>query len=203
MSGNLSRLEMRDIGLDISRRFAPRPSVEIQDFSEKYHFSTRELASISEAISRDFALPEAETHIHTDAELVLLPVDPDHVHAYWQVDADKGPTSEEKPPTLILRIYIEAGVTSLENANGSYLEFKVDAEQGHRKIALPEASSATRYSAVIGRNLPNAGFIAYARSRSVYVPRIAGGIYFFRDRSVIPGLLPTLLRRYESGQGKL
>ena len=60
---------------------------------------------ISEEIRQDFA-PKASNNTQ---ELVLLPVDPDHLYAYWNLGDDKLNTTQKNDSgnQLTLRIYPE------------------------------------------------------------------------------------------------
>lgn len=77
----LSALELRDISRTISRKFAPQYIRRQPAPARNALFSVQELLAVSEEISREYAPRAADDR----AKLVLLPIDPQHVHVYWQL----------------------------------------------------------------------------------------------------------------------
>src|SRR5450631_2782141 len=102
----LSPEEMLEISQEINREFAPGFSTQIPNPAYQYKLSPKEMFDISEEIRLNFA-PRASDNTQ---ELVLLPVDPDHLYAYGNLGDDKLNTTPKNDTgnQLTLRIYSEA-----------------------------------------------------------------------------------------------
>jgi hypothetical protein len=134
--------------------------------SSQIKLSTRELQQISQKIDQDYA-PVITTH---GSELVLLPVDPYHLYAYWNLSGNLANNQKNKgiESDLSLRVYWRPDKVNVTSK--SKLWFDVDLKNQHQqKVRLP--IDATDYSAAIGRNIPNHGFVVYAHSNIIHVPR--------------------------------
>lgn len=180
----LSAEEMRDISLEISRGFAPR-RFRAGGRAATSGFSPQELFNISQQISREFA-PRADARAPGAPSLVLLPVDPRRLHAYWQlpepplVPADEpteSPAAAE--PALTLRIYrqAEAADSGKDQAETrpAWFDLPVSGQSSQQRIALPEqlATAAGYYQAAIGHLDQYKEFTALAYSNPAAVAEVA------------------------------
>lgn len=77
----LSQQDLQAISQAISRDFSPRFFARRQRPGKNTQFSSQELREISRLISRDFTPTLQSEH----SQLVLLPVSPSRLHAYWQI----------------------------------------------------------------------------------------------------------------------
>ncbi|AMK75995.1 hypothetical protein A1342_17040 [Methylomonas methanica] len=168
---------MRAISLEISRGFAPRRFRTGAVRTASTGFSPQELLNISQQISREFA-PRAKAAAEVkDAKLVALPVDPEHLHVYWQLDeAVQAPAAVVEPiediPPLTLRVYshtepTEAVSTRTEPAR-TWFDVPVAAERSQQQITLPSGNAciAGIYQVAIGRLNEQQEFNALAYSNT-------------------------------------
>lgn len=141
----------------ISRDFAPRLFASRAGQHQQTRFSPQELLEISQQISREYA-PSKISH---QSRLVLLPVSPRRLHAYWHV-AKRLLTAAlqkiEPPPAMTLRIYTDAAsaadATGQTGSKPAWFDVVVNKADGQQDIWLPESAavdkSAHQYRAVLG-----------------------------------------------------
>ena len=77
----LSSKDILETSLEINEAFAPILALETTDLTDLSNLSPEEILEISENISFDFA-PKVSNN---SQKFVLLAVDPDHIHAYWNL----------------------------------------------------------------------------------------------------------------------
>ena len=193
----LSRQELIEISREISRQFGPRFVSVIPELDSRIKLSAQEILAVSEEISREFA-PKSTG---VKPELVLLPVDPQHLHAYWKVDENEIREEKQPEPPLTLRIYPEPSEYPTAPEAEVWFDVTIASSQGQQKIDLPASISETRYSAAIGKSLSGQGFTAYVHSNIIYVPRAGDGRYPGMENKNASGGLP-FSRKHASGQGK-
>jgi hypothetical protein len=157
--------ELLDISLAISREFAPR----FHSHTGDRRFSAQELLSISQEIARDFTPHRPEQH----NSLVIMPVDPQHLHVYWQI-ADAG-TPPQQP--LALRLYPELAESETSTATAQpeppvcWQEYVLEPDQHDLQLTLPVATTgAYCYQAAIGSVDENQEFAVYLHSNSATMP---------------------------------
>jgi|GEM_PF-291239 len=188
----LSPEELFEISQEISRKFAPNASTDpafppdafpsrhtqrkfgknpINSLLHAGHrscirLSPQEMFEISQEISRKYA-PNMST---ATPELVLLPVDPCHLYAYWNLGDDKNITGlkEESANPLILRIYWRPDENAALNNAKIWFDVALDTFQSRQKVRLP--IDGTAYSAVIGRLYPDNSLRVFADSNLIHVP---------------------------------
>lgn len=134
-------------------------------FNSQCKLSQQDLRDISEEIIETYA-----PHDNHQPELVLMPVDPVNLYAYWNLP--KNETDSETSPLdkqFALRIYtIPEHSESASNIKLSF-EVKVNGLNNQQKVQLPIAAST--YSAVIGEINTDNHFNALASSEAIHVPR--------------------------------
>lgn len=166
---NLSATEMLEISQEISRNFTPCFSSRLPKRVEKIKFSTKELFDISEEIGRDFA-PKVSGNI---PELTLLPVDPGHIHAYWNLEQNHEiatPDNTNLQP-LTLRLYAQPEEKMTTRLASSWFDVTLNKSETQQQVSLPISVNPTAYSAAIGQTGLDDNFIVLARSNIVYTPR--------------------------------
>lgn len=194
---------MRDISLEISRGYAPR-RFRAGGRAATSGFSPQELFNISQQISREFA-PRADARAPGAPSLVLLPVDPCRLHAYWQLPepprqapADvpaEPPTAAE--PALTLRIYRQPeaadGVEDTAASRPAWFDLPVSGQSSQQRIALPEqlATAAGYYQAAIGHLDQYKEFTALAYSNPAAVAEAADAAGEWLPPAIAQFVLPA------------
>lgn len=164
----LSPKEILEISQEISREFAPSSVIDSPELDAKINLSTREMFEISEEIRQDFA-PRASNNTQ---ELVLLPVDPDHLYAYWNLGDDKlnATPKNDFENQLALRIYSQPNKNLDITETKSWFDVAIDSPQAQQKVLLPMRSHETDYRATIGRRYPDNSLAPFAHSNITHVP---------------------------------
>lgn len=142
-------------------------------------FSYRELQAVSRDISRRF-MPKASSSF---PEILLLPVDPHHLYAYWNAGSSRPPNPDrdaQKP--LILRIYWRPNAEREITLSNLWFDIPADSAANRKKVRLPVDD--TNYSAALGRLSPDHRFEALAQSNLVHVPASPGRKRFAADVSL-------------------
>ncbi len=135
-------------------------------YNPQMKLSQQDLLTVSEEISRTFALPLA----HHQPELVLMAVDPTHLYAYWNLqESQKDNELIQTDKQLALRIYTLPELSEHHDKIQLSFDIKVHGFKNQQKVPLPVA--ATAYSAIIGEINTENSFIALANSDIVHVPR--------------------------------
>ncbi len=164
----LSSEEILEISQEINREFTPVFSTKIVSQAEHQAFSPKEMLEISEEISRDFA-PIASNNTQ---ELILLPVDPDHLYIYWNLIKDKLLDAQKMASgqQLTLRIYAEPDKNADTSKPKPYFDVAIDSAQAQQNIALPMHTHETTYCAIIGKRHKNNSLTPFAQSNTAHVP---------------------------------
>jgi hypothetical protein len=166
----LTPTQLLDISLAISRDFSPRFSTT----AAATRFSAQQLLAISQEISRNYSprqLPKKDT-------LVLLPVDPQHLHVYWQLaEAEAGvkPDALPIPQKLALRLYPEPPATATPTLPQpvAFLEFDLNPAQHAQQLTLPAAIPvASGYRATLGSLDQQHKFTAYISASPTAMPNL-------------------------------
>lgn len=136
-------------------------------YNTEIKLTPEEMFEISQTISRHFA-PDPASH---NPELVLLPVDPYHLYAYWSLGDPKSNalSTTDSGQHLILRIYWQPDRNVDTNNSKIWFDIAIHAHQLRRKIRLP--IDGTAYSAILGLLYPDNSFSVIAQSNLVNVPR--------------------------------
>jgi len=165
---NLSAKEMLEISRQISREFSPCFSSGAPELVEKIRLSSKELFDISEEIGRDYA-PKVSFN---SPEVTLLPVDPGHLYAYWNVGEHREvsmPDNARQDP-LTLRIYSKPDEETVANEIPSWFDIAIDSSETRQQVTLPNPVDETAYSAAIGRHSLDDSFIVFAHSNVIHAP---------------------------------
>jgi hypothetical protein len=170
----LTQPELLDISRWINREFAPRFNSPMVKHSQPLGLAAQELLSISSEISREYSPLSREAA----ANLVLLPIDKQHVYAYWRLHADKtGMQSTLKPAEdLTLRIFTPtavpaAAVESTAPPLPDWYDFRIHAGKSCQAVALPEAAAfSSAVSAAIGVARSEQEFLPLLLSNQIDMP---------------------------------
>ncbi|MEY3759576.1 MAG: hypothetical protein RIR39_1067 [Pseudomonadota bacterium] len=164
----LSTEEMLQISQEINLAFTPIFSVEIATSACQHPLSSKEMLQISDTISLDFA-PSASNNTQ---QLVLLPVDPDHLYAYWNLGDDPlGRTQKtDHGQSLTLRIYSEPDNLADMLKKKPYFDVAVEGAQAQKIIVLPQHTYQTTYSATLVNRYQNINQVPLASSNITHVP---------------------------------
>ncbi len=172
---NLSAKDMFEISQELSRCFTPCFSSPVPELDEEIRLSPKELLDIGEEISRDFTpIPFSST-----PELVLLPVDPGHLYAYWNVGQGHDLSTADNHP-LTLRIYAQSGEEETVAETVSWFDVAINNPITAQQVSLSRPVDETAYSAAIGKCDADDGFIAIACSNIIHVP--LGRAACYQDR---------------------
>lgn len=125
--------------------------------------SRQELLEVSQNISLYFA-PRISSNIN---KLVLLPIDPQHLHAYWGLGdvqnevSSLSKTSDDK----VLRIYSQEVRGDVVKSK-PVVDFKLQESQAKQVISLPVTNRRETYFAKIGELNSTEGFVALINSNT-------------------------------------
>ncbi|MEI6333282.1 MAG: DUF4912 domain-containing protein [Methylococcaceae bacterium] len=183
----ISTEEMLQISQEINLAFTPIFSIEIAAPACQYPLSSKEMLQISEEISLDFA-PGVSNNTQ---KLVLLPVDPNHLYAYWNLgDAPSGSTQKTDPGhPLTLRIYSEPDNLADALKKKPYFDVAVDGTQAKKHIDLPWHTHQTSYSATLDNRYQNDNQAPLASSNITHVP--LGKVMPHPDKARLIGVKST------------
>jgi len=164
----LSPEEMLEISQEINREFTPDFCIKKPEPVSQHKLSRKEMFEISEEIRLNFA-PRASNNTQ---ELVLLPVDPDHLYAYWNLGDDKLNTTPKKDSEnqLTLRIYPEANNNTDISKTKSWFDVAIDSTQAQLSVFLSMRAHETAYRATIGNRFPDNSLAPFAHSNITHVP---------------------------------
>ena len=188
----LSSTDMLEISQAISRDFSPEFAAAIPESTAGHKLSPTELLDISEEISREFA-PEASAG---NLGLVLLPVDPEHLHAYWNIDGSQAnmtwkiDTGEQ----LTLRVYPESDKNADVRQAASWFDVEISGMQAQQTVSLPIRGDENSYSASIGQRYADNNITVFATSKTVDAPRGKAAAYQMRDdQNELTGSIPQTI----------
>ena len=117
---------------------------------------------ISEEIRQDFA-PKASNN---PQEVVLLPVDPDHIYVYWNLGDDQPNTAQkiEYGNPLTLRIYPESDKNADITITKPWFDVAIAGSQAQQRVPIPSWAHETAYRATIGKRDPDNNLVPLATS---------------------------------------
>jgi len=133
-------------------------------YNPQLKLSQQDLIDISEKITQAYALDDS----HIQSELVLMPVDPVTLHAYWNI---KNNITSNLGTQLIMRVYSDPMLSEHPSSLKLSFDIKLLSLQGQQTVSVPVA--ATAYSAVIGEINADNSFRVLVASEIIHVPREA------------------------------
>ncbi|WP_374089385.1 DUF4912 domain-containing protein [Methylomicrobium lacus] len=178
----LTRDEMLAISTEISLKFSPdkaaltaarswppasmtspQQAAALPDETPVGGFSHRELQAIGQDISQRFA-PKASNNM---PELLLLPVDPHHLYAFWETGANAQKSAPAQQP-LTLRIYWRPDAAQEITRSNIWFDIPADNPANRKKVRLP--IDDTYYSATLGTLKQDRTLDVLAQSNLIHVP---------------------------------
>jgi len=123
-------------------------------------------------ISDEFSPSGSETAV---PELVLMPLDPYHLHAYWHIEADDAPAVQKGQQSggnndLSLRIYCRnEAQPGQSNNNDPWFDIALGTERNSCDVRLP--LDHLRCRAALGRKSDNRPFLPLLFSNRVQAPK--------------------------------
>lgn len=219
----LSPKELLEISDQVSRGFAPIFSTCIPCLEPTIKLSPQEMLDISEVISREFA-----PRVLDAPELMLLPIDPDHVYAYWNLGGHNAGTvtNGDAGTQLTLRIYSEPGISAAVSLTpghdmaeqprlgmSAWFDIEVRGSRAQQTIFLPMHADEATFSAVIGKRNPDNSLAASTYSNIIHVPRGGVAMRLYNDEGAVFDAMPPpvavdqqtgyFLHKNASGQGNI
>lgn len=136
-------------------------------YNPHIQLSQREMRNISQEISQEYG-PKVETN---SPELVILPVDPFNLYAYWNLGESKNAANNQKKSgaDLVLRVYWRPDDSHDIAETKLWFDVPLTGFHNQRKVRLP--IDETDYSAAIGKRFPDRTFDLMAYSNCIHVPR--------------------------------
>ena len=131
-------------------------------YNPQLKLSQQDLLDISEEITQAYAPDDS----YMQSELVLMPVDPVTLHAYWNI---KNNTISNLGTQLIMRVYSDPTLSEYPSSLNLSFDIKLSSFQGQQTVSVPIA--ATAYLAVIGEINADNSFSALVTSDTIHVPR--------------------------------
>lgn len=128
--------------------------------TETNHPSSEDMLTISQEIYDNFV---ADNTLSTP-ELVILPIDPLHLHAYWSVHKHSTNDSDK----LVLRTFWHPNGSENIEQSKLWFDHVLDYHQGQMNIQLPV--DGTRYSAVLGNRSRQHKLEVLLRSNIISIP---------------------------------
>lgn len=161
-SKQLSSEELLAISLEINQDFAPVLRPETTPEITEETLTTQELLGISQIISSGFA-PSLK---NTASEIVLMPIDSEHVHAYWHL-----PESEpQQKAELTLSLHPLAD-THPDDPKYAWLDFFINNRQGQQTLTLLNHSNSQYYYASLNQTNSELQQQALVTSNITQVPQ--------------------------------
>jgi hypothetical protein len=155
-------------------------------------YSSTELLDILKSISSEYSNFDK----HELAELVLMPLDPNWLHAYWNITEDLislvGSENHISTSRFLLRIY-GIGKSFEKTKNGVCFEVDVQGMRNQRNICLPQDDC--NYFAELGY-CDDSGFRVLLESNIISVPGIIS-----RQCVVQESMLKDCLEEHEIPKG--
>jgi len=204
--GSRNRLSAEEISViseKISRDYTPKYANGMPKNGSEIKFSTKELLAISDEISREFA--DYSPKYVPQSICVLMPVDPNHLHAYWYLDKKQQETVNRKDAAnaLVLRVFSGQDKDINLISSTQYFDVICDNSMSQQTISLPQTPPIEcNYSVAIGQCQDNE-FVAFAFSDMTYLPREAGVPFGSQKQKPENAVISHFLKQNFSGKGKI
>lgn len=160
--------EIYAISAEISMNYAPLVSAKPAGLAGRIALSSKELLDISQEISRKY-MPKLNA---ATPRFVLLPIDPDHLFASWNLGAAKTDVAavnqEPRKRDHILRIHPGRTGNPNKDIPDDWFDIALAPGQTRQTIVVPEAYKAASYTAAIGSINHENQFTVLATSKVTY-----------------------------------
>jgi Domain of unknown function (DUF4912) len=184
----LSSKEILDISQEINSKYAPITSIKPAGRQAKMAFSSRELFDISAEITRKHT-PKINYGI---PKLVLLPIDPEHLYAYWNLGDDQtNPASKDESQDIVLRIYPKQDDIPAKPQKKVWFDVVIDQAQRRQTVFVPKEHNAESYTAVIGTLAQDNHLTELVTSKAAQKPWGVFDSYPACDNGMPPNSVPS------------
>lgn len=162
----LLRQELLEVSVQISQRYSPVKPIEPPPNETHLSFSEQELQEVSKNISLYYS-PKITL---STKKLVILPVDPQHLHVYWSLGDDQNQALTERlhEDKLTLRVFSKDKQNTQTVTSNTVFEMPVHNPQAKQRIRLPQIENAAVYSASIGTENADEHFEAILDSNHIH-----------------------------------
>ncbi len=163
----LSRKELLEIKDEINKLYAPFVVDNKPEQNHDFKFSAQDLIEISQNISLYYS-PKILTNAN---KLVILPIDPHHLYAYWELDDNQSHSISQSMfnNELTLRVYSRIEGNRYLNQSSPLAEIVIDKFHSRQKIRIPVSKKPTTYSASIGKTISKNAFVSLLDSNDTYI----------------------------------
>lgn len=192
----LTPTELLEISREITLAFAPDFSIKKPEPVVQYALSSQDMFAISEEIRQEFA-PKASDRT---PELMLLPVDTEHLYAYWNLDHDKPDTSAKKTAEqqLTLRIYALSDKNADMTKTTPWFDVAIADSRTHHSALLAMQTQAVAYRATLGKRYPDNSLTPLAYSNVTLSPQERVSPTPIKDNLPVLAALPTFISSRET-----
>ncbi len=137
----------------------------------KLTISSEKIQRISQTISHIYhPLQFSQAEPLNFPQIIILPIDPYHLHAYWRIAGATHVLQMRNSP-LILRLFWQFDWADAQDHERPWFDVGIVSEHANAKIKLPAAGAI--YTAAIGQCDNNGGFIVHVHSQPVSMPSSA------------------------------
>lgn len=177
--------EIFEIAEEINRKYSPIVSVKSHITINRITLTPKQLLEISDEISRKYT-PRLNA---TTPKLVLLPIDPAHIYASWNLpdlkqSPDVGKSSQEHD--IVLRIYPhEDEINHLTNRT-KWFDVALNTDRTKQTIMVPSEYRASSYQGAIGRREQNDDLTVITTFKIEHSPRTVGTFIQFENSGSPP-----------------
>jgi hypothetical protein len=128
---------------------------------------------------------------------MLLPVDPGHLHVYWNVAENQEivKSDNESNDHLTLRVYGQPDLQGKTTEIEHLFDVAIDSTLSRQQLSLPVAVAEMAYSAEIGKYDVDDRFIVFAYSNIIHAPQGSAAWYQVNQN------FTACLGKNASGQG--
>ena len=165
----LTPTELLEISREITLAFAPDFSIKKPESVVQHALSPQDMFAISEEIRQEFA-PKASDRT---PELMLLPVDVEHLYAYWNLSSGKPDTllKNTAEQQLTLRIYALSDKNADMTKTTPWFDVTIADSRTQHSALLTMQTQAAAYRATLGKRYPDNSLTSLAYSNVTPIPQ--------------------------------
>lgn len=131
--------------------------------------SSQDMLSISEEIRRDYAVHKLYRPVQPASKIVLLPIDPGHLHAYWHLDDEH--RRLKKDQVMMLRVHGTPEEAVNSDPMRDWFDLSVEPDCSQQQLTLPENMAGNHFWVELGWAQDDARFEPVVCSETVFAPR--------------------------------
>jgi len=141
----LSTDELLLLGTKLSREYAPKHNKAVKEHDRNPIFSSKQLRLMSQEITQRYFIKQSLNQ--KSAVCRALPVDPRHLHVYWQFPRDAHETSPENK-NLKVTLFLQPEAEKLSKVS-AYISTYVPS--GNMTLAVPAIHYSDVYSVAVAQ----------------------------------------------------